>query len=65
MTANVIAKLIGSFIGRLIGVFLLISTYVWIASWAFDFTFTWKLAAGVYAVAGILRCVFPTARKAD
>ena len=43
--------------------FLLTSGLVWLVCWAFSFTFTWKLAVGVYAVIALLGGVFKNTSK--
>ena len=43
--------------------FLFTSGLVWLVCWAFSFTFTWKLAVGVYAVIALLGGVFKNTSK--
>ena len=38
--------------------FLLNTGLIWIACWAFGWTFTWKLAIGIYVVEVILKSIF-------
>ena len=51
------------FIALLALSFLFTSGLVWLVCWAFSFTFTWKLAVGVYAVIALLGGVFKNTSK--
>lgn len=51
------------FIALLALSFLVTSGLVWFVCWAFSFTFTWKLAVGVYAVIALLGSVFKNTSK--
>lgn len=43
--------------------FFLTAGLVRLACWAFDFYFTWKLAAGVWAVIWLLKSIFGRSGK--
>ena len=52
-----------TFIALLALSFLFTSGLVWLVCWAFSFTFTWKLAVGVYAVIALLGRAFKNTSK--
>lgn len=45
--------------------FFLNTGLIWIACWAFGWTFTWKLAIGIYVVEVILKNIFNIIVKSD
>lgn len=45
---------IGIVVALIILSFLVEAGLVWVICWAFNFTFTWKLALGVFAVSSIV-----------
>lgn len=40
--------------------FLPVALFVYLVCWAFGFTYTWKLAIGIYAVIALLGMIFRT-----
>lgn len=58
---TLLTKVLGVLIGLTfltLGSFLLTSGLVWAICWAFEMTFTWKLAFGVYLVIVLINLVF-------
>jgi len=43
--------------------FLISAAFTWLICWAFGFTFTWKIAIGVWAVTIVLGGIFRRGRK--
>ena len=60
-----IAALAAAIIGILFLNFLLSALVIKLICWAFGFTFTWKLAFGLWLIIGLLQSIFTARVKVD